>query len=192
MKDPVIDTVFLQNYFEACVKGECSDDQSRQSLPIFKVTDRKTQDATCVKFIVKLDGHEECKKRYFNNIRGLKVADCVIVVKHNDKLYSFIIELKSSGKKMTHVVKQIKDTYSQLKRLEQTYHDAKTEEKREMAILRDFLYLENTTGNFMSNLGQQYKRKGKKRDPPVPIITSDHLRGKDLKEAVSFVLKKTN
>ena len=192
MVNAEIDIFFLQSYFEECKMRECQDDQSNQLLPVFEMSDQNSQDETCVKFIFKLDGHKKCKERYFNKIQGLKVADCVVVVMHNNELYSFIIELKSSSWKINHAVKQIEDTYIRLKRLEQRYHDAKTEKKRKMANLRDFLYLERTTSNFMFSLRQHRKRRRGKRDPPRAIIMSEHLQGKDLKEAVSFVLQKTN
>ena len=192
MVNAEIDIFFLQSYFEECMRSECQDDQSNQLLPVFKVSNSQIQDGTRVKFIFKLDGHKKCRERYFNNIQGLKIADCVIVVKHNNELYSFIIELKLSKRGMTHAVKQIEDTYMQLKKLEQMYHDTKIEKKREIAMLRDFLYLEKTTSIFMANLAEYRKKRGKNQDPPGAIITSKHLQEKNLKEVVSFILDKMN
>ena len=200
MKNPVIDTVFLQKYFEECVKGECRDEQSRQILPIFKMTDQKSHNGTYVKFIFKLDEDKECRERYFNNIRGLKVADCVVVVKHNDQLYCFIIELKSGiTKTNTNALQQILNTCTRLKELEQAYRNEMKDEKREMereiqiieANLRSFIYLKKTSVHLVSSLKQHGKQRGKNRYPVCTIMPKD-LQGKNLKKAISFILEKTN
>ena len=200
MKDPMIDTVFLQNYFEECVKEECRDDQSRQHLPIFKITDQNNRNGTRVKFIFKLDGHEKCKKRYFNNSRDLKIADCVIVMKHRDEQYCFIIELKSgNSKKKINALQQIVDTYTRLEELELQYrHKMKEKKKRgeekteiTKANLRSFIYLKKTSSKLVASL-KQHKEKYGGKPYFVYTIKPENLRGKNLEEAVSFILKKTN